>query len=100
MAPVLMVSLDETPLTGEPDARDGPVRFGGRIRPKEIPRFEPLNLIEWSASVSGRSVTALPLWRVPIFGTAREGDWFRSSARVLFGDAVCAAFPLGRLVLL
>jgi len=30
MAPVPMVSLTETPLTGEPDAGNPPVRFGGR----------------------------------------------------------------------
>jgi hypothetical protein len=29
-AHVLMVSLDEKPLTGEPDAGKPPVRFGGR----------------------------------------------------------------------
>jgi hypothetical protein len=29
-APVPMVSLTETPLTGEPDAGNPPVRFGGR----------------------------------------------------------------------
>ena len=30
MAPALMVSLAEKPLTGEPDAGNPPVRFGGR----------------------------------------------------------------------
>jgi hypothetical protein len=40
------------------------------------------------------------LWRVPKFGIARWGDWFWSSARVLFGDTGGMVFPLGRFVLL
>jgi len=41
----------------------------------------------------------ITLWRVSVVGIARGRDWFRSSARILFGDAVGTVFPLGRLVL-
>jgi transposase len=41
----------------------------------------------------------ITLWRVSVVGIARGRDWFRSSARILFGDAVATVFPLGRLVL-
>ena len=42
---------------------------------------------------------AYTLWRIPLCGIARRRDWFRSSIRVLFGDAVQAVIPLGGLIL-
>jgi hypothetical protein len=42
-------------------------------------------------------VAAFTLWRA--HKVARRGDWFRSSIRVLFGDAAQAVFPLGRFIL-
>jgi len=72
-------------------------RYPERLPPK-FSRIEPLNLIESLASVVGRSVTALPFGAFR-FGIARLKDWFWSSAHVLFGDAACVVFPLGRLVL-
>jgi hypothetical protein len=46
-APVPMVSLTETPLTGEPDAGNPPVRFGGRggANPAIPTSIEPLRFV-------------------------------------------------------
>ena len=54
----------------------------------------------WRAIASRQAQRGrITLWRVLIFEIARGRDWFRSSARVLFGDPALRVFPLGRLVL-
>jgi hypothetical protein len=87
--------LRGTSYPGSPQPRPSTLKELPKIK---ISRIEPMNLIEGTSSVVGRSVTALPFGAFR-FGTARLKDWFWSSTDVLFGDAACAVFPLGRLVL-
>ncbi len=52
----VLVSLDETPPTGEPDAGNPPVRFGGRGRVQSsLPT--PITPISWNGQ---SAITGLP----------------------------------------
>ena len=56
-----------------------------------------MNRAEWGRSKRSAQYGRYTLWRAP--KVARRRDWFRSSIRVLFGDAAQAVFPLGRFIL-
>jgi hypothetical protein len=65
-APVPMVSLTETPLTGEPDAGNPPVRFGGRggANPVIPTSIKPQRLVVQALACANRVPSTIFLSRL------------------------------------